>query len=87
MMMLANLNDDEIVEYTGKEDNGKAFGIENIVQKRLHLLRLLEEHVEKGDLKAIELYSKLLSELREDLKIKEDGYNWFEVLAEMIESD
>lgn len=85
--MLANSNDGKIAENIGKDGSGEAFSIENIVQKRLRLLKLLEELVKEGDLKAIELYSKLLSELREDLKIKEDGNNWFGTLAEMIESD
>ena len=85
--MLANSNDGKITDDIGKEGSGEALSIENIVQKRLRLLKLLEEHIEKGDLKAIELYNKLLSELRDDLMIKEDSNNWFRTLAEMIEND
>jgi len=82
--MLANSNDGKIADDIGKEGSGEVLSIENIVQKRLRLLKLLEEHIEKGDLKAIELYNKLLSELRDDLRIKEDSNNWFRTLAEMI---
>lgn len=85
--MLPNVGDDEIMKNTGKEDSSKVFGIEYILEKRLRLLRLLEDHVENGDLKAIELYDRILTEMREDLRNKEDGDNWFRTIAEMIEDE
>ena len=47
----------------------------DIIEKRKMLLEILEEQIESGelDLKVIETYNKILSELRADLKNNEDG--------------
>lgn len=87
MMKPAKLNDGETAKSIEKEACSGVLSIESIVQKRLRLLRLLEENVESGDMKAIELYSKLLSELREDLKIKDEGGDWLRTLVEMVENE
>jgi len=47
--------------------------IDEIVERRRKLLEALEEYVENRDLKAIETYNRILSELRADLKNNEDG--------------
>ncbi|MBO8181681.1 MAG: hypothetical protein H0Z28_02675 [Archaeoglobus sp.] len=46
--------------------------IDEIVKERRKLLEALEEHVENGDIRAIETYNRILSELRVDLKNNED---------------
>ena len=46
--------------------------IDEIVERRRKLLEALEEYVENRDLKAIETYNRILSELRADLKNSED---------------
>lgn len=55
----------------------------NIAKKRLILLRLLEGKVKEGDLKAIELYNRILSEIRDDLR--SDGEeDWLSVVESMV---
>lgn len=61
---------------------------EKIVCERLWLLEKLKDKVDGGDLKAIEIYNKILSEIRDDLEsIEEFEVELEKVLAELIEDE
>ena len=59
----------------------------DIIEKRKMLLEILEEKIESGelDLKVIETYNRILSELRQDLKNNEDGDGVPNVFEEVFE--
>ena len=84
--MLANSDDSVISGNIEKEGIRETFSIGVIIQKRLRLLKLLEKYIEEGNLKAIELYCKLLNDIRDDLRSKDDG-NFVNALKELIEDD
>ena len=60
------------------------FSKKNIIKKRLQLLRLLEIKVKEGDLRAIELYNKILSEIRDDLGKEENEDDWIAAVESLM---
>lgn len=63
-------NDSDTVEKGAGRGGGRE--LIDIIEKRERLLQILEAYIEGGDMKAIELYSKILTELRNDLKCGEE---------------
>ena len=44
----------------------------DVIEKRLKILEILEERLDEGDVRTLELYNKILTELRNDLKCGEE---------------
>ena len=74
-------------EYKPNKSNISGLSKENILLERLWLLEKLKDRVRAGELKAIEVYSKILSEISNDLEHVEDDEGWQKVLADLIEDD
>jgi len=55
-----------------------------IIEKKRRLLQILGAYIEGGDMKAIELYSKILTELRNDLKCGEEDDGIPDVFEDFI---
>ena len=85
-ILVAKESNEMTTEKKEKKDRIFEFKKYEIIKRRLQLLNVLQGAVEKGDLKAIELFNKILTDLRGDME-EEDSNDWFEVLEELISDE
>ncbi len=85
---MAKIKESRIIEF--KRNKRRSFNItkENIIHKRLWLLEKLRDKVDKGEIRAIEIFNRILTDIKEDLRNTDDSnVEWSDILADLVEYD